>query len=280
MAVRVMRTSFDFLAKNYATSSPQIELLGQNFDRSTVRAQPQCKENFVERWYLSLQGEEAPATSSAQVCEDKSKEKIYRYDWAFGITLIQGFWWDWQAELCRNEAFAIHVLLDGEKNAPEAIPIAGTLSALRPSRNTRSAWEMTRPAVSRAVVDAVKIGAITAPGLNYVATGLAAASNVLDSSTENHKNWFLYQFFDENSRCPTVEWRIDRQVMREYGPLLRGTLYLMFHGSAKQNPGRIRIRLRPQARYYDKGDLDFIIPTEKLAEKDQVFLDISPQDSN
>jgi hypothetical protein len=123
-----------------------------------------------------------------------------------------------------------------------------------------------------------KIGATALPILNYASSGLMLASNVLESHTENQKNWFLYQFLDERRRCPTVEWRITKKVLREYGPLLRGTLFLAFYGSAKFSPGRVRTLLRPQIRYSPKDDITFIIPTDAMAEDQQVSIEVKPKE--
>jgi len=280
MPVRVKRNHFDFLAKNYTATSPEIDILKAGFDRSKIRAQPDYEENFIQRWYLSLQGDDTPTTSSARIDQSGSSDRIYRYDWAFGITVIQGYWWDWQKDLCEDGALAVHLLIEPACNALEAVPLGGTLSALRPSRNTRSAWELVGPEIAKTAASTVKIGAHAVPGLEYLSAPLVATSNVLDSYTGSKKNWFLYQFLDEGKRCATVEWRIDRRVMREYGPLLRGTLLLAFYGSAKFHPGSIRIHLRPQARYHCKGDIDFIVPTDHLPEDERVFLDVTPVDTD
>ncbi len=116
------------------------------------------------------------------------------------------------------------------------------------------------------------------PFLNYVSSGLTLASNVLESATENQKNWFLYQFLDERLKSPTVEWRINRKVLREYGPLLRGALFLSFYGSTQTTPGAVRLLLRPQVRYCPKDDITFVIPTNALGKDQQVCFEVKPQD--
>ena len=42
------------------------------------------------------------------------EETIYSYDWTFGITLIEGFYWDWRKELPDESALAIHLVLKPE----------------------------------------------------------------------------------------------------------------------------------------------------------------------
>ncbi|MFA6922058.1 MAG: hypothetical protein WC216_09465 [Gallionella sp.] len=277
MATRIIRDVFDFLAKNYTTTTPEVNILPDGFNPSTVKAQPDHQDSFVQRWYLSLQGEETPLFSQTTLVQDNAKEqRIYRYDWAFGITVIEPFWWDWMAELCDDSSLAIHIALEPVGDSPEAIPVSATLSALHPSRNTRSVFEK----ISKAAAETARIGATALPLLDYVSSGLTLASNVLDSDTDGQKNWFLYQFFDEKLKCPAVEWRINKQVLREYGPLLRGSLFLAFHGSAESSPGRVRILLRPQIRYCDEGDINFVTPADKIEKEKQVYIEVTPQEAN
>jgi hypothetical protein len=281
MALRVRRKVFDFLAKNYDGPHSKLQILPKDFDHSKFEAQPKNTKNFIARWYLSLQGDDSPIVSSAIVSqENKSEQHIYRYDWAFGISAIRDFWWNWLGALCKEGALAVHLVLEPKGDVPEAVPVSATLSALRPSRNTKGFWESEPSIIPRAAADMAKKGSPAFSPLEYVSSGLMLTSNILDSYTENKKtkNWFLYQFLDEDAKSPTIEWRINRQVFKECGPLLRGTLYLAFHGSTELHPGSIRILLRPQVRYYEKNELDFIAPTKEFAEDEQVFLDVKPKE--
>jgi len=279
MATVIKRRVFDFIAKDYGTTSPHVEILPDSFDTFDIQAQPEYKENFIQRWHLSLQGEANPVVSRTTVSQEVATDQlIYRYDWAFGITLIEGFYWDWMGGLCEESSLAVHVVLEPIEDAPEAVPISATLSTLHPSRNTKSNWELIWPKIPKTAADMAKTGAPAFPFLNYVSSGLTLASNVLESATENQKNWFLYQFLDERLKSPTVEWRINRKVLREYGPLLRGALFLSFYGSTQTTPGAVRLLLRPQVRYCPKDDITFVIPTNALGKDQQVCFEVKPQD--
>jgi hypothetical protein len=279
MAGRISRRMLTFVARNYKTWNRTVEFVADRADLKKVKAQPHDENAFVQSWYLSLQGEDSPTVSAAALSHAAGTEqKIYRYDWAFGVAVPGGFWWDWQDELRKESAIAVHILLEAADNAPEMVPVAATLSALHPSRNTKSLWETTWPKIPRAAADLAKAGAVALPPLEYASGGLMLASNVLDSYSENQKNWFLYQFFDDNLGCATVEWRINKQVLREYGPLLRGTLYAAFYGSTKLNPGQIRLQLRPQIGYMEGDQLAFIVPTDKLKKEQQIYIEIKPKD--
>jgi hypothetical protein len=278
MATVIKRRVFDFLAKDYTTTSPHVRILPDAFDAPNIQAQPEYEGNFIQRWHLSLQGEANPVACKTTVSpEGPSDQMIYRYDWAFGITLIDGFYWDWMEELSEESSLAVHVILEPVKDAPEAVPVFATLSALHPSRNTRSIWESVLPKIPRTAADMVKTGAPAFPYLNYVSSGLTLASNVLESATENQKNWFLYQFLDERLKSPTVEWRINKKVLKEYGPLLRGALFLSFFGSPQTTPGVVRLLLRPQVRYCPKDDITFVIPTNALERDQQIYIEVKLQ---
>lgn len=274
MATSIRKSVLTVFAENYKSAEHEVSVLPPGTDYSNIQAQPKYPHNFIQQWYLSLQGEVSPSLSETQVSSDgQGKIQIYRYDWAFGVTLIRGFWWDWMADLAGEDALAVHLVLEPSSQV-DAVPIAGTLNALRPSRNTQSVWEQVWQALPKAAADAAKAGASAVPALDYVAAGLVAASNIVDSQTAKEKNWFLYQFVDEYRHCPTVEWRINRKVFKEYGPLIRGALFVAFYGA----PGaHLTMSLRPQVRYSRARDLDFLVPTAALKDEQQVRLTIEPR---
>jgi hypothetical protein len=277
----------DFVARNYTTTTSDIEIVSGSYEPSN--GQPHVdyipwkkRKAFTLRCYLSLQGEDNPAVPSQRPLSPETpaagtEQTTYRYEWAFGITLIEGFYWNWMKALPDEGAWAIHLVLKPEPFAdgPEAIPIAAILSTLHPSRNTKSIGEQALPIVLK-TAEAAKTGASAFPLLNYLSSGLTLGSNVLASYTDKQKNWFLYQFLDEKQKCPVVEWRINKRVLIEYGPLIRGTLFLAFHNSAKSKPGKVRITLRPQIRYMRKDEISYIVPTNKIDLDKQVFLDVRP----
>jgi hypothetical protein len=274
MATQTKRMVIDFLVKDYKSSTHEVCILADGFNPATVKAQPNCKDNFVLRWYFSLQGEENPQFSETMLMQKDAKDqRIYRYDWAFGISMVQPFAWNWLEELNNDDAITIQILLEPVENAPDAIPVAATLSALSPSRNTQSKWDLSK--ISKFAADAAKIGAAALPVMDYISSGLSLTSNILESDTDGKKNWFLYQFFDEKLKCPAVEWRISKEVLKEYGTLLRGSLFLAFHGTPAR-PGHLRLQLRPQIRYCQTGDINYIAPTNKMTKDQQVFIEVVP----
>ncbi len=284
MAVQSKRACLDLIARDYTGNHPKWEVISGSHTSSagTVPVAWREEEEFTLRCYFSLQGEDSPVLSSMKPTSETpatgTGQTIYRYDWSFGITLIEGFYWNWMKELPDDGALAIHLVLkpvpfDG---GPEAIPVAAILSTLHPSRNTKSTWEQMLPLLPKTASEIAKLGAPALPLLNYLSSGLMLGSDVLASYTDKEKNWFLYQFLDEKLKCPVVEWRISKKVLIEYGPLIRGTLFLAFQGAIKSESSAVRVLLRPQIRFSKVDDLAYIIPAKELGDDKQVFIDVRP----
>ena len=272
MALQTLRRVFDFKVLNYRQRERKVELLPEGWSSSTTP--DQLGTPCVFRWYLSLQGEDGPTLCN----EAAAGNSFYRYDWVFGITVIDGFWWNWQEELRDDSALTVQILLEPIGHAPEALPVSATLSGLPPSRNTRGFWEQMMAKTPRAAADLAKAAEWALPHAGMVASPLMLASSVLESQSGEKKNWFLYQFLDEYRRCPCVEWRITKNALQEYGPLLRGSLFLLFSGSSKASPGQLRVSLRTSIGYHPKDDICNIAPTDEWPSDQQLFIDIKPQE--
>jgi len=288
MAIQIKRMYLDFIARDYATNHPRLEILSGGRKPlgggapAGYLAWVKGKE-FTLRCYLSLQGEDGPmgvckTESPEGVPSNCAEQTVYRYDWAFGVTLIEGFHWNWRDEFPKNGALAIHLILQPVPfdDGLEAIPVAAVLSALHPSKNTRSLMEQVMPALLKGSADIAQAGSHALPPLDYLSRTLTLGSNVLDSVSGNQKNWFLYQFLDGDLKCPVVEWRINKEVLIEYGPLIRGSLFLAFQKPMQPNDGKLRIQLRPQLHYCESDELCYIIPTNELEPGNPVFIDVCP----
>jgi hypothetical protein len=268
---------------------------------ASIRADSKEEKEYAEtksvlRWYFGLMGETSPVLSplSVDVAGDKQYQ-VYRYDWVFGVTIPnilvedrkkdpdrkrQGtLWWDWQKALSNGTCVAVQVILSRQDSGVGYTCVATNLNALPPSRDTRNWWQRNR----KGVIDVVKTGAQTAeqihPGM--ITKTISALSNSLDPSKKWFKwkqtNWFIYQFLDSETSSCAVEWRIGKKVLKQYGPLLRGSLVLAFHGTpAGSAQNGIRMTLRPQLGFIRRDDLNRINPTENLDPADQVQLTIMP----
>jgi hypothetical protein len=289
MSTAIKRSILDIRVTNYTQKRASIEILDsipepwkRNNPNPDQRA-PTERHKFIQRWYLGLQGEDSPQRDPKTVGSTTRAEDnllVYRYDWTLGITVVEGHWWDWQKELQEDEGgcLALHLLLQpmGDK-APEAIPLSASLSVLYPSRNRQTFREDFLKAVTKTGSKASEAGGQILPALKFLQAGFDVGENFLESSTGKKKNWFLYQFLDENYRCPAVEWRISKRVLTEFGSLLRGSVHLAFHDGDNSGVDPLRLTFRPQIRY-SPGDLEYIVPTNALGSKDkQVFIDVKPQ---
>lgn len=292
MAVQTRRRIVEFSVQDYTSSHPILTKL----DDRPAHEKPANAVKYVKdksctlRCYMSLQGEDSPLAAAPQrrASEDapsartpanrtqlSDSETVCRYDWAFGIGLVENYYWDWRSELPQEGAVAVHLVLQPEnmEDGPEPIPTGAVLSVLQPSRNTRSIWEQVIPA-SKAGAALAHTGSASVPSLELLATGLNVGSDLLASYTDKQKNWFLYQFIDQDLRCPVIEWRINRQVFFEYGPIIRGTAFLAFRRSPAVATGALRVLLRPQIRFHAKDELKYIVPTSLLEPQQQTFLDV------
>lgn len=288
MTVQIKRTYLDFVVRDYTSNYPQIELVagspGAAEDSKVVplaHSRDKKSSSFTLRCYLSLQGEDSPRASnpeagSAATPSESSWQMVYRYDWAFGITLIEKFYWDWLNALPRDGALAIHMILEPDpfEDGPESVPVSAVLSVLRPSRNTESFIDKMLPTILKGTAGISKLGGHTLPPLDYLSGALTMGANILESSSGSRKNWFLYQFLDEKLKCPVVEWRINKDVLKEYGPLIRGTLFLAFPRTTKASRGTLRIQLRPQIRYFKDDEIAYIIPTKEMKGGNPVFIEV------
>jgi hypothetical protein len=279
MAIRTQRRVLDFRVENYRSDKPKVELLDDEDWQERLEAERAKKKKKKEdddpecvfRWYCSLQGEEHPVTAS----DPSAREAVYRYDWAFGITVLRGFWWDWQAELRAESTIAVQLLIEPREDPPEPLPVSATLSGLLPSRNTRSFWEQLTTKLPGAAADVAKAGEWAIPHLGMVSSPLVLASTVLESQSAGKKNWFMYQFLDEDRNCPCVEWRITKNALKEYGPLLRGSLFLLFPSGGANEQAHVRLTLRPLIGYYEADEICYIDPSREFSDAQQLSLDIA-----
>jgi hypothetical protein len=287
MAVQAKRMYLDLVVRDYHSLRPACTIVGgSHFPLDGPPPAYVAHEEggaFTLRCYLSLQGDDTPTAFADGPAPPGASggqgEQIFcRYDWSFGIALIEKYRWNWMKELPQGTALAVHLVLKPEPfdGGPEAIPAGATLSTLHPSRNTQTVWEQALTALPKTAAEIAKTGGSALPFLGYLSSGVALGSNLLASHNGHKKNWFLYQFLDERLKCPVVEWRITRDVLVEYGPLIRGTLYLAFQRPAGADASTLRMELRPQIRYCESDDICFIVPTDKLKPDEQVAINIRP----
>jgi hypothetical protein len=190
--------------------------------------------------------------------------QAYRYDWIVGLSCVaeESRWWDWQATLRAEDALKVQLLIEPVPGITYS-ELSAELLALHPSRDTTSWFEESAGESLKTAGSIAKAGASVIPGLAFGAQILNAIPSKLDKRQwflGRRKNWFLYRYFDAMVGCPAVEWVVSKNVMRQYGPLLRGSLALAFHGEPGQSGECANLRLRAGLGLRQTTGLDYVLP--------------------
>jgi hypothetical protein len=242
------------------------------------------EDDRVLRLHFSLMGETSPALSPLSA--DYSIEHgstAYRYDWIVGASLIEpSYKWNWFNEIANERAVIVQLLIDPGHSECGFSESNAFLLGLQPSLNTASWAERNATKLGESLA---KLSNITEPFSKITSNILktsALMSNFVSSDDKgdtgwfkrSRKNWFLYRFLDEKRKCCAVEWNISRNVMHQYGPLLRGSILLAFHGNPKPEKP-LMLLLRPRLNFGNSA-MDYVPPIKELEEKEPVALSINP----
>jgi hypothetical protein len=137
--------------------------------------------------------------------------------------------------------------------------MAAHLLSLQPWKNTTSWLERN----SRLVGDNLRDLSNVAEPMSMTAANIfkvfALMSNFVGSGEQNAKNRFICHFLDEKKKCCATEWNINRGVLEQFGPLLRGSIVLAFHGTGKRS-NAITLLLRSRLRHRKISNVDCLPP--------------------
>lgn len=227
--------------------------------------------------HYSLMGEVTPVLSplSLEYAFD-GETTAYRYDWVVGISAIEPWTFDWRRDLNDQRALCVQLLIDCGGSGLSFTEISATLLGLQPSETSTSWLERHFDKIGdslTAISDIAKPINSTAFSLLKVS---AVMSNFVQAGSHDKKNWFLYRFFDETEQCSAVEWNIHKPVIQQFGPLLRGSIILTFHGTAGGS-SPIRMLLRPNLALAKTPFLQYIPPYTQLESDNPVILEITPK---
>lgn len=246
----------------------------------------------VLRCIVGLLGETEPVVIPATgVAAISSEQRLYRYDWIFGISIPpnQELYWDWKKALRSKESFVVQLLIAPGKSGCGFTELSTDLVALHPSKESKSWIETHRDQLARVLTDGAALA--TQAGTAFpTATAITSAvgailqtasvlTNFISSGEGANKNWYIYRFLDAEEKCCAVEWKINRNVLEEYGPLLRGSILIAFHGATSDNPAgkEFTITLRPGLGFSEDDLLQHVRPTMALDRKEQPKLFICPK---
>src|SRR5271166_659173 len=227
------------------------------------------------RLYYSLMGEQKPVLAPLSTGYSFDEKMSYRYDWIVGLTPIKpDYWWAWPTYTRDDKAVIVQLLIDcgdSELSFSEMLPV---LSGLQPSRRNPSFLEKYGEMIRESAKEVAEL----ARPIPVVPDVIKVGSNFISSGEKDAKRWWIYRFLDEEKSCSVVEWNIGRQVLDEFGPLLRGSIILTFHGTPKKEVPNIPISmlLRPRLAFDKKNDPILLPYYKELEEKGPVELSIQP----
>src|SRR4029077_19951484 len=275
---------FDVAISEEKTNKPDVHLLKEKDGLKSGEKALRC--------IVALLGETEPeAIALSPTYSIEIDPKVYRYDWMFGITvpLERKPYWNWRDPLREASAFVVQLLISTSSSGFGFTELSTALVALSPSKDTRSWLESHSEQLGKSLLAgasvAEQVGGIVPKG-NLAGSALAAVlrtssiiSNFVSSGEGQNKNWYIYRFLDAEENCCAVEWQINKRVLLEYGPLLRGSLLMAFHGSraSEAKDGAIKLILRPNLGYYENDALCNIRPTLKLEDSERPQLTIKPR---
>jgi hypothetical protein len=236
-------------------------------------------ENVLPLHY-SLMGEVNPVLVPLPVDYSFNNDTSYRYDWVVGVAEPYTEW-DWHAVMRgRERALSVQLLIDCGDSGFSFSDMSPVLLGLHPSLHSVSWLEKHAELLREGVKGAAELAKLipsAPPGLPDM---LKAGSNFISSGEKDEKNWWIYRFLDMRKKCCVVEWNINHKVLEEYGPLLRGSIVLAFHGAPKDEHPIIMLLLPRLGfdRSHDKlSNIKFLPPPEELeTEERRVELRIKP----
>jgi hypothetical protein len=284
MPLAVKDLVMDVVITNFAEQRCEVLYSGPSHEAFTIDEDHYKKLGTVIRLHLALMGETRPVLSPLSVDVASDREyRVYRYDWVVGIKGLSD--WNWKAAL-RSEALVVQLAIRPQASNIGCTCVAAKLNVLPPSRDT-STWSERNPdtaaEIAKNTVD-LAAGVAGVPIVGAATKVAAALSNSLTSRGRWKTNWYVYQYVDHVDQA--VEWHIRRSVLDEYGPLLRGSLMLGFHGGVPE-AGGIRLRLRPTLAFqrglrymrFFGNDLRRVSPMAELEVQEQIELGISPEEA-
>jgi hypothetical protein len=200
-------------------------------------------------------------------------ETSYRYDWVVGVGPAD---WDYLSEMRRKRrAVVVQLLVDSGVGGFTFTDSSPVLAGLTPSLKTSSWFDDHADAIRESVRS---VAELAKPYLPIVPGVVQGAANFIGSKGDaDVKNWYMYRFFSGDQHCCAIEWNINKNVLIEYGPLLRGSIVLTFHGRAKVSGAGIRLLLRARLGFDQKNEINDLPPWEELEQGAPVQLFVRPQ---
>jgi hypothetical protein len=241
----------------------------------TGNTAPEDDEHVLPLHY-SLMGEVEPDLVPLSIEYSFEEKTSYRYDWVVGVAEPLDTWdWHRAMEFRKERAISVQLLIDCGDSGFSFSEMSPKLLGLEPSQDSSSFID--RNAVP--LRESADVAAALAQGIPVVPGILKVGSSFIRSGEKDKKNWWTYRFFDARRKCSVVEWNISHTVLKEYGPLLRGSIVLSFHGTSRSTDpaSPITMLLHPRLGFDPHKPLSYVPPVEELdTDERRVELSIEP----
>jgi hypothetical protein len=231
------------------------------------------KYNYTLPLYRSIIGELDPTLAPLAIDYTINSETAHRYDWVVGLGEPSGVS-DWHSTLRPERTISVQLSIASNDSGLSFSDSSPMLLGLQPSLETESWWDRHVAAIRESMRQAAGIATPVLPGV--VPGAIQIASNFITSGDQRGKNWWMYRFLEKDKKSIVIEWNINHKVLVEYGPLVRGSVALSFHGERKEN-GDITLLLRAGVGFDRRKNLEYLPSWDKMEEKNsRVALTVKP----
>lgn len=181
-------------------------------------------------------------------------EQMCKIDWHFGIcNHPKDDSFDWLKELRRKRSLAIQLIIEIPKNI-EFIEIYSDMMGLQPlNQILDSKPDFLNVATNVAVnIPPIKVFAELLKSLKIEIEKIVVAEKL---SRRLHQ-FLMYRFINDKG-MRGIEWSISKEIISEWGSLLRGSVYIAFYGTTSRSE-QAKISLCPRLGFYPNDPLIYI----------------------
>lgn len=278
MALQIKHSQLDLRLDNFDSKKSQCNVVKSNINE-IVEFDKKNATRYLKT-ITTIIGEDAPFLSDLPINFVDEKQNLYRYDWIFGISCLfidgKKTFWNWKEALREKSSLKVQFLFDFKKTNLCVSDLSAHLLCLYPSKDISSWFDKQSKNISNGLNSLAEI----TDNYNKVASDIFRVTNILSNfiaSDDNGKNWYLYRFLDQNSGSFGLEWHINKKVIDQFGPLLRGSIIISFHGQLGSDSEKniIKMQLRPEIGF-EKDEMCFVSPYYDLKEE-ELYIEIMPK---
>jgi hypothetical protein len=195
--------------------------------------------------YISLTGNTNPQFTKLASDYLIDKDFIYRYDWLIGFSCFEGEanWWNWLNSLNSNDALRVQLIIRNDETGIGFNEINASLLTLYPSKHSTSFLEKSL-SIASDLSDVLQFEKVKK---------ISELANKLISSQKGTK-WYITKYFDSKYKSFGVEWHINRVVLEEFGPMIRGSLTMSFTCEELKSVNNLKLILKPIIKFNNVKD--------------------------